>query len=368
MCVMAAGLSIVDWIVDPALIAYDAVIGVLHIVCVLLIAIFPQQASLMVIGLELICCFHAPQAGTSRLWGVCLAIGILAYETASLMVCLVITVCAILFQMAQISEGTVGPEKLSWGMFASFVAIYVISAGLGYGFRWRHDRDIASVERNHERMMQQEKEFSLHNSEYAAEMHDVIGGKLNNAALLAQRSMRTAQNEESRRAWEQVNALVLDSLEEIHSVIDRLTREQPQLVNDATLSSEGLTSRLKDAVERHDQHMHQLGFEGAGVVNDYGLTLTPDEVKTKGLFALIGELYANIAKHCPEDGTYLLSVTLCDDYAEIAESNPIAAYEMPTLGGKGLALYAQRIEMQGGKLHAVKEGCDWNVFAHVPLR
>lgn len=355
-------LSAIDWITGPAVGTFSLVVAILHLLAVSSTALLPRAGSLAVFIVEVLCCFDLPSGGPSRLWGACLAAGLLSYSEGAgsmTMLCVIPYAAVQLVQMNNAYYHDVSGPDIGATVFG--LSMILIAAVAGYRLRQRADHEIEQAAAQTAQLQERELHHHAAILEYAAHMHDSVAGRLSNITLTAQRHVKQADAKD-RQQWQLIAQESRKALDELHELIREMTIDDR-----AETPSVQLESQLRSFCEQHDRTLAEQGLQGRTDVHDYGVTVIPQPHAVRALTDMLGELYANIAAYAPCRSTYQCTVTLCDDQAEIVQTNALPDSPMPTLSGKGLNLHAQRLEQLGGTLSAYPCDNEWQCYARIPL-
>ncbi|PLS29600.1 exodeoxyribonuclease V [Bifidobacterium parmae] len=349
-----------DWSARPAQGTYPLVIAVLHCVAIVAVGVIPRIGSMSMMLVELACCFSQPVGGPSRLWGVCLSLGILSYAEGTVRA---VVLGASIYALMQITQLTLFHGTGASGMNlpgSIFIISFMLTiALLGYTFRLISDK-FRSRERMHEHTLRElEYEHQEQQLQIAARMHDFVADKLANII------MRTEMDSQpDSTAWHDIHDEARAALDELHAIIDVIRQSD----TDTPVAGDAVNQQLAEICAVHDRALATMGLHGEGTVKDWGLTTAPQPDRIRLAAALIGELYTNIGRYADKEIPYQMSITLHDDHLEIVQTNGIATSQRTTVsGGRGLAIYAQRISHIQGILAYVPHEGEWSCYALVPL-
>lgn len=358
-------LTVVDWTVRPAADTYSAVISALHMTAVMLICLLPRLGACGILAVEVVCCFVNTSGGASRLWGMCLASGIVVYVEGTAAMAAACFVANLLVQLAQTRFDT-GPHAPSPTMSAGIFLLSCVGIAeiAGYGLRRRNDMTQRKDVEYRRSLRQQEDIHTLSLLEYASQLHDSVAGSLANISLTAQQHMSEHPDDDAA-TWNRIDAESRQALVQVHRIIDAMSERRHMIASDR--NDNDLPDELRALCHNHDQALVKRGLHGHAELHDFGLTVHPDAERVRMLQSLIDELYANMTKYAAEGTDYQLSITLCDDYAEIMQTNEAIPVTHPSRGNRGLAVHARRISQVGGDLSYTICDAQWSCFAHLPM-
>lgn len=366
LTVSALLCSSLDWIVSGTTTLYSTAIAVLHMLGISAIIWYPHIGCLLVFLTELLCCFNQAQGGPSRLWGNCLAIGIFAFTESSLAAISLGVASFFIMQLLQsaVAEipGVTGPNLVS-SIFCS--VLMAVTAALGYGLQWRTQQDRRKDEQHRQLLLQQQHAHQEEVLMYAALMHDSIASKLANIALTAQASSTNPVNNHmsnvEQNSWSLTQKEARTALDELHNLINAMTGGEQT-------SDSSLKQILVQLCTDWDRKLKQCGHRGESTVNDWDPSIDADKDRIHLLHGLINELYINMSKYAAKQTPYQLCITLCDEQAEVIQTNYIQDQRRSdTLGGKGLNLYRKRIEHANGIISCNQTDDTWIVYALIPM-
>ncbi|KAA8815580.1 hypothetical protein BW13_10445 [Bifidobacterium sp. UTCIF-37] len=358
-------LTAADWSVRPTVDAYSMMISILHMASIALICLLPRLGACGILAVEIACCFVDTSGGASRLWGTCLASGIIVYVEGTIAMAVACFLANLLMQLSQtrLNEGPhVQGPTMSAGVF--LLSCAVIAEITGYGLRQRNDMAQHKDSAYRRSIQQQEDSHTLSLLEYASQLHDSVAGSLASISLTAQQHISEHPDVDAA-TWNRIDEESRQALTQVHRIIDAMSEGQR---TDASRGNDNdLPDDLRALCHDHDRALAEQGLHGHAELHDFGLTVHPDIGRVRMLRSLIDELYANMAKYAVGDTDYQLSVTLCDDYIEIMQTNGIAPMTHPSPGNRGLTVHARRIGQAGGDLSYTIRDAQWICFVHLPL-
>ncbi|NMM94858.1 hypothetical protein [Bifidobacterium oedipodis] len=358
-------LSIIDWMAASPINTYSCVVGVLHLLVVAALPVFPQIGCLALMVLELAGCLYPAVGGPSRLWGVCFAIGLFAYCEGTLGAAILAAAGFSILQLGQIITYSDYGQGLDYGSGVSLLGVLVFSAMAGYICRQVVDKNRGVEQKAAELVQDQARRQYEQNLSIAAQLHDKIANGLTTIALESQKNLERSGNSANTASWQLVAEQSARSIQELHAVIDCLSLVPSDEY--AGVISEQLHDELAQWCSRQDEAMHNQGLQGRARINDFGLIAKPIASRKRLLFDVLAEVYVDISKHCERQGTYQMTITLCDNSVEITQTNALAKSESRTSYGKGLQIYNGRIEAAGGMLSATAQNEQWNLYVFIPM-
>lgn len=361
---LALTLTGFDWLMRPTRDPYSLAIGVLHCVMIVAIGAFPRVGSLGVMMVEALCCLRLATEGPSRLWGDCLALGMLSYAEGTLSVVLLGTIGASLLQLLQsLSPQAADHRGLNPTGFTFLVSVILIAASLGYAFRRGADRKLADEREHAQTLRELEYDRQERQLRIAATMHDAVAGRLANIIMRTDSDATPTPN-----AWSTVHTEAQEALDELHAIITMLRQPIDDAQTTSTTPKNIFHQRLADLCAAQDRRMSGLGLHGEGVVKEWDPNGTPESDHIELACGLVGELYVNIGKYADRSTPYQLSITIDGGNLEIVQSNGISTPRKPSAGGRGLAIYAQRVAHAGGMVSYGTQSGEWSFYALIPLR
>lgn len=240
------------------------------------------------------------------------------------------------------------------------VALYVIGVVLGadVGIALRWQMRALTAEKNNNAIAR-EQAMLAERQRLAREVHDVIGHSL---------SINLLHVTAARHALERHSDIVdaVESLTEAERVGRTAMRDLRRTVS--VLSSGASETQALPGIDDVLSLIEECRLAGLTVSyeHDDGCRDVGD-VTGLGVYRIVQESLANIAKHAP---TSSASVTLsrCPDGLHLSVRNTLPHGRPPTVdGGTGLSGMAARAEQMSARLRAGVEGDSWIVDLVVPL-
>lgn len=185
-------------------------------------------------------------------------------------------------------------------------------------------------------------------------LHDSVTGNLSLIMLLVDEIDPLAEKPKNM-----IRDLAQESLHKLHTAIDALDNCLPstQIFTDDLQEGSG----IRELCLKKDKQMNEAGCHGEAMILGDETVLVPRES-----IDLIGELYANILRHC-NGLVYSFAIKIQKEGVRIMQSNDYTdEWGASMSGGKGLALHRQAIEKRGGTLYTSKIEGSWLVNAWVP--
>jgi signal transduction histidine kinase len=240
------------------------------------------------------------------------------------------------------------------------VALYVIGvvlgADVGIALRWQM-RALTAEKAN--TAIAREQAMLSERQRVAREVHDVIGHSLSinllhvTAARHALEQHRdVADAVESLTEAERVGRAAMRDLRRTVSVLSSGTSETQALPGIADVPALIEECRLAGL---------NVSCDGTGDIRGLG------EVTSLGVYRIVQESLANIAKHAPTSRA-TVQISPCPDGLHLAVRNTLPNGRPAVVdGGTGLGGMAARAEQMGARLHAGVDGDSWLVELVVPL-
>lgn len=247
--------------------------------------------------------------------------------------------------------------------------VAVLFAGFllgGLAVRWGQDRD----------RMELGLRLRRQRERAARDIHDYVSNDLAYVILRLDRDIaegRAAGPDELR----ELRAAAAKALGRTHEVIALLEGEaESGGGGSGAADAGGAVARIRQRCEREERRLRVLGFDGQTIVAAQPDARLGSEAQEL-LDGLLGELYANIARHADPAGGYVLTVRLSRSGADVALADTVAERcgDAALSCGTGLERYRRRIERLGGALHVTVEpggqsdgepGGEWSLAATIP--
>jgi signal transduction histidine kinase len=239
---------------------------------------------------------------------------------------------------------------------ALYVIGVILGADVGIALRWQM-RALAAERAN--TAIVREQAMLAERQRLAREVHDVIGHSL---------SINLLHVTAARHALQQHNdvADAVESLAEAERVGRTAMGDLRRTV--AVLSSAASAKQPLPGIAEIPALIEQCRFAGLAVrYSPTGEFHDVGDVTSLGVYRILQESLANIAKHAP---TSTATVELAGSRAELhlRVRNTLPAGSWPTAdGGTGLSGMAARAAQMGADLHAGPDGTGWLVELVVPL-
>lgn len=367
LAILVVAFSLMDWAWSPPIGWYETAVSVLDIALILLLPMFPRTAGILMLALEAVCTIWPAWHGVSRMWGGGLGLGVLAYHRPRYLGMVGLSAFLVL-QSIQTYEATETGGLELVGNVAFLMEINIISVAIGYGARWLMTRDRDIVRKASDRAKRHDQEEKARSSEMAVSLHDGLATHFSDIALIAQRHLANGATRSGTdgRDWRTVNDQALQGLEGLHGLIDQLEQGEATPITENGKHQPGLHQRIMHLCSHEERMLKSKGIEGTCRINGSGLIAGAEAMRELLLLALLKEIYRNIGKHCPSGRTFDMTLTLCEDCAEIVAINPVKADD-DSLGGRGVLAYQHRLESAGGLLDGHIDSGEWQLYVFLPL-
>jgi signal transduction histidine kinase len=241
------------------------------------------------------------------------------------------------------------------------VALYVIGvilgADVGVALRWQM-RALAAERAN--TAIVREQAMLAERQRLAREVHDVIGHSLsiNLLHVTAARHALQQHNDvsdaiESLAEAERVGRTAMGDLRRTVAVLSSATSDKQPLPGIADIPA---------LIEQCRFAGLDVQYSGTGDIDDVG------DVMSLGVYRILQESLANIAKHAPtSSATVRLTASAGGLHLAVRNTLPAGTSRSPAEGGTGLSGMAARAEQMGADLHTGVDGDGWLVDLVVPL-
>ncbi|MBT1180267.1 hypothetical protein [Bifidobacterium vespertilionis] len=371
MLVVATVLAVAEWIRTPPYTDIGIAIGAIHIILVILLAYVPVQASLLFQLMELVCCFLPPQPAPSRQWGAWVSLGLLSYESKSLIlifgsllfISVVQTLQTSIFDIVWHNTGSFVSSSMS---IVTFIGSFIVAMGIGYAFQWRKDADRLHAVEAHMKLVQRENELYYRNSLYATSMHDSIASALSNIALMTQMELQDQSRPIDKRLLATINEQSNSALAQVHHLIDQLNSPYDKS-SQRSIQVDKFMQHLKQTACDGDACLNALGFHGKTVINGKLAVVSLSSDSADAILSLLHEIYCNIHIHADNNDPYQLVLTLHNSLIEIVETNTISLNAEKRDGGYGLNLHFKRIHVLCGSSEYKEMNGNWILYASIPM-
>ncbi|KAB7791430.1 sensor histidine kinase [Bifidobacterium leontopitheci] len=370
-------LSILDWVSDPAADVYSIVVGIVDLILIALIPVFPETCGILILVLEMVCSIYGTVGGPSRIWGDALATGaiVLCDGHVATLIAIIAGQGTILLIQTEYSHD--GADRLALMSDVFVLTLIALGGLLGMMINVILKRQRLREE-EHERKLEQERQRNrMRMLEYAAQVHDHVSGRLANIAMICSRhagplaldgdvpdDARSADDDED---WRLVASQAAESLADVHAIIELMSGIRDRQAEER--ANEPYLDRLRRLCGEISGKLDHDGLHGSFAVRDNGIAAKLDGGRLTLLGELLDEVGSNIARHCPVDGTYACSVMLHDGVAEVTQYNDVSAQPcgITMSTHKGLELYRERVTGIGGAFRTGTKDGMWTLYACVPL-
>lgn len=216
--------------------------------------------------------------------------------------------------------------------------------------------------------LSQHVEYLRKESVVASRIHDSVAGNLAYMAILLDGLILDAEKNKTfdEKEIREVRALVVETLDEMRSVVDLMNGGKTESVQADNMSLSG----LQIVGEQGDSFLKELGFHGKTRIALKDLK-NLDDAFSREVFSLIHELYTNIAVHGSPGGEYRLIVFWDDDdLIHVDQVNDISSKNLfpdKPVSGNGLSLHMKWIKSIGGFAKTSSEKGAWQFHARFPV-
>lgn len=216
--------------------------------------------------------------------------------------------------------------------------------------------------------LSQHVEYLRKESVVASRIHDSVAGNLAYMAILLDGLILDAEKNKTfdEKEIREVRALVVETLDEVRSVVDLMNGGKTESVQADNMSLSG----LQIVGEQGDSFLKELGFHGKTRIALKDLK-NLDDAFSREVFSLIHELYTNIAVHGSPGGEYRLIVFWDDDdLIHVDQVNDISSKNLfpdKPVSGNGLSLHMKWIKSIGGFAKTSSEKGAWQFHARFPV-
>lgn len=216
--------------------------------------------------------------------------------------------------------------------------------------------------------LSQHVEYLRKESVVASRIHDSVAGNLAYMAILLDGLILDAEKNKTfdEKEIREVRALVVETLDEMRSVVDLMNGGKTESVQADNMSLSG----LQIVGEQGDSFLKELGFHGKTRIALKDLK-NLDDAFSREVFSLIHELYTNIAVHGSPGGEYRLIVFWDDDdLIHVDQVNDISSKNLfpdKPVSGSGLSLHMKWIKSIGGFAKTSSEKGAWQFHARFPV-
>lgn len=309
-----------------------------------------------------ICCLIPDDGGPSFLWGTWLALGYAGLRIESLWGMLYPFAVA-LVRMWRFNADGVAANEYFMLILVMFFAYFV-----GKTFAWKELAAQLKQNKLRYEKLSQHVEYLRKESVVASRIHDSVAGNLAYMAILLDGLILDAEKNKTfdEKEIREVRALVVETLDEMRSVVDLMNGGKTESVQADNMSLSG----LQIVGEQGDSFLKELGFHGKTRIALKDLK-NLDDAFSREVFSLIHELYTNIAVHGSPGGEYRLIVFWDDDdLIHVDQVNDISSKNLfpdKPVSGSGLSLHMKWIKSIGGFAKTSSEKGAWQFHARFPV-
>jgi signal transduction histidine kinase len=245
------------------------------------------------------------------------------------------------------------PEVVIWGA--------AVAVGLDIGFIMRTQQlRIEAQAREHE--TRQRQAVLEERQRIARDVHDLVGHSLSVTMLhltaarrdLEEAAAGHASIEEAVEALTEAERVGRRAMSDIRSTVDLLGRDEPA----PTAAPRGLAD-LPALVAEFQRAGLDVTFTSLGDVSDV------PETTGLGLYRIVQESLANVAKHAPGSSASV-RLDLAGDPGELAVTNSLPRGARRNAGGSGLGGMAARAQQLGAGFTAGPQARSWVVHVELP--
>lgn len=272
----------------------------LHLISLAAFSVLPKQASYCIIVIFFIDCVFTSDYATIQCYGVLLALGYIAYSEPWRRSC-----AALLCPITACALSTYIHHELLAQLFTSITCFCLAyAAGLSMRviaqrYRKQHNQTLREV--------QQERE-ALANT-----LHSAVTNELTSIILLCEQQSQDGAPHTDTAIIEQQARLALDNAQQTICTLHGMVANQALL----TLTP----ATVQEYTVSQDALLAAAGFHGSSTCVIHTAHAL-DENLVGDVLTILKEIYANIARHCPKDGTYSVHVSCYGSRIDIEESNP----------------------------------------------
>lgn len=296
--------------------------------------------------------------GMPSLFGVLLALGMLAYDTTD-MIAAAVTAAMILVQAAQTVLYDDMPG-LDIHNLPSFVVMFSLMALLGRSCRWMEERSAmaARMARAEEHIADMQRKAAI-----ADRIHDAVTGDLSALVQLSRRQLYSDDDE----SWRLAERYAVSALENMHKVIDQLEDDGIDKGVQPISWAKGIRN-IHTVFEQCDERLRGQGYIGKTTFAVRGQPSNVTEADVDMIVSILRECCANIIRHGSAGGEYMCSVSIDSIGCDITQTNMIDDTKTTVLpGGHGLSYWRDRLDSINGRLDVVVDNGQWGVHAWIPF-
>lgn len=356
------GLSLWEATVAPPSNALSAIMYVISLVALILLIWRPLQFSivLLIVG---IASSIVPYINStlSQFYTTLVALGCIGYisRISLIVVSLIVVIVTQLFQ-SYLHIGNASYDNLLF-----FIIIMSFAVLAGYALRQKNSIAQLKLEKKDQDLKLQ---MALQKNRIAEQIHDMLS---NNLSIIARESQQQLHQDRKPQyqSWVTVNHLAIDSISQLHQLIDELLEHVEPTSDNSSVSE--FSNRLSQLVYEQHRILEVQGF--TCLMNITGNTgHNPSLEIQREVFNLIIELSANIQKHCQKGTSCELSIHCSQDAIVLSERCVFASIinqqeKQYNLGGYGLKTRKQLIEKLHGQFVWEKTSNEWLCYAYIPL-
>lgn len=333
-----------------------------HVLAIILISRQPIVCCNIIFLTFAICCLIPDDGGPSFLWGTWLALGYVGLRIESLWGMFYPSAVA-LVRIWRFDADGVAVNEYFMLILVMFFAYFV-----GKTFAWKELAAQLKQNKLRYEKLSQHVEYLRKESVVASRIHDSVAGNLAYMAILLDGLILDAEKNKTfdEKEIREVRALVVETLDEMRSVVDLMNGGKTESVQADNMSLSG----LQIVGEQGDSFLKELGFHGKTRIALKDLK-NLDDAFSREVFSLIHELYTNIAVHGSPGGEYRLIVFWDDDdLIHVDQVNDISSKNLfpdKPVSGSGLSLHMKWIKSIGGFAKTSSEKGAWQFHARFPV-
>jgi signal transduction histidine kinase len=331
-----------------------------HVLAIILISRQPIVCCNIIFLTFAICCLIPDDGGPSFLWGTWLALGYVGLRIESLWGMFYPSAVA-LVRIWRFDADGVAVNEYFMLILVMFFAYFV-----GKTFAWKELAAQLKQNKLRYEKLSQHVEYLRKESVVASRIHDSVAGNLAYMAILLDGLILDAEKNKTfdEKEIREVRALVVETLDEMRSVVDLMNGGKTESADNMSLSG------LQIVGEQGDSFLKELGFHGKTRIALKDLK-NLDDAFSREVFSLIHELYTNIAVHGSPGGEYRLIVFWDDDdLIHVDQVNDISSKNLfpdKPVSGNGLSLHMKWIKSIGGFAKTSSEKGAWQFHARFPV-
>ena len=266
------------------------------------------------------------------------------------------------------------------------VLFQLLAALAGFSVRQRHH---AAVERERAIEARLQAEAVAGHLELASRLHDTVTNDLSCIITMTETMLLDRTDPRVQNALTGIRDRAQHALGQSHDMIDVLRGAEPSHPDPDAADEEGKSSEvarlrpdattaenpgaswidgLRTMIREEERNLADMGFRGECVIIAEDAP-TPSADVRRELTNVIGELFANIRRHCAPPADYAMTVRIDADGIRMMEMNAVQPPERASApSGRGLSMHRRLIVGLGGAMETGIEDDTWIIRITVPLR